>query len=77
MFLDYLLKFFAKIVNSRLFLHNPYVDFEVLQARIAEVYQNRMYQRVIAGRYSKFYEQAIVFNFQDKPESIIIWRKCI
>lgn len=63
---------FAKFLNSKLFLQNPYLDFWHLEKRLNNLKIQRCIEQCYLGKNSRFYEQAEVHNLQKNIEKIII-----
>jgi acetyltransferase-like isoleucine patch superfamily enzyme len=70
--MKFIQKIFAKFLNSKLGLNNPYLNISIVEMKINELNINKCLDQVTIGESSKFYEEATVHNLQAKIEKIYI-----
>jgi len=68
----YFQKIIAKIINSKLFLKNPFIDFKIIETRLNDFKILKCLEQVTIGENTRFYEEAGVDNLQKNKEKIRI-----
>lgn len=72
MFQEFFQKQIARLINSRFFLENPFINFSRINILISQKELNRKYSQVVREDSSVFFNETKIVNSQNDSNSIVI-----